>query len=94
MSKITIKFWDATSDTDASAPDSVKHPSHYDYMDIQVIDLIHDNLTPEEFKGHCKACSLKYRCRAGKKGDALVDIAKARGNPDVRRTDADRAVRA
>lgn len=28
MSKITIKFWDATSDTDASAPDSVKHPSH------------------------------------------------------------------
>ncbi len=52
--------------------DSVRHPSHYRIMGTEVIDLIHDNLTPEEFRGYCKGNILKYRLRAGHKGDATV----------------------
>lgn len=58
--------------------DSVRHPSHYRIMGTEVIDLIHDNLTPEEFRGYCKGNILKYRLRAGHKGDATEDIAKAK----------------
>jgi hypothetical protein len=47
-------------------------------MGTEVIDLIHDYLTPEEFRGYCKGNILKYRLRAGHKGDATEDIAKAK----------------
>ncbi|HZK25061.1 MAG TPA: DUF3310 domain-containing protein, partial [Oscillospiraceae bacterium] len=43
----------------------------------QVIDVIQSALTEEEFAGYCKGNALKYRLRAGDKGDALKCIAKA-----------------
>ena len=36
-----------------------------------------DKLTPEEFRGYCKGNALKYISRAGKKGSAREDAAKA-----------------
>lgn len=58
--------------------DDVNNPKHYDlFPDQQVIDVIKSALTPEEFSGYCKGNALKYRLRAGDKGDALKCIAKA-----------------
>ena len=58
--------------------DMVHKPKHYQiYPDMEVIDVIKKTLTLEEFVGYCKGNSIKYRLRAGKKDDALQDIAKA-----------------
>ena len=58
--------------------DDVNNPKHYDlFPDQQVIDVIQSSLTADEFAGYCKGNALKYRLRAGDKGDALKCIAKA-----------------
>lgn len=58
--------------------DPVKNPAHYDlFPGQQAIDIIRAALTPEEFVGYCKGNALKYRLRAGSKGDAAEDLAKA-----------------
>ena len=58
--------------------DEVNNPKHYDlFPGEQSIDLIEKCLTPEEFKGFLKGNCLKYRIRAGNKGDLKQDIAKA-----------------
>ena len=57
--------------------DNVKHPAHYTDGGIETIDYIRAKLTPEEFIGYCKGNALKYISRAGKKGDASEDLAKA-----------------
>ena len=57
--------------------DNVKHPAHYCDGGIETIDYIRAKLTPEEFIGYCKGNALKYISRAGKKGDASEDLAKA-----------------
>lgn len=58
--------------------DEVNNPKHYDlFPNQQVIDVIQSALTPEEFAGYCKGNALKYRLRAGDKGDAIKCIAKA-----------------
>jgi hypothetical protein len=62
---------------DALHYDSVDSPSHYMVLDKEVIDIIRGALTPAEFKGYCLGNIIKYRMRAGKKIDALEDIAKA-----------------
>lgn len=55
---------------------NVNHPSHYQ-GDIETIDYIKDKLTPEEFRGFCKANGLKYISRERlKNGDE--DLKKAR----------------
>lgn len=57
---------------------SVTNPKHYDlFPGQQSIDVIQASLTPEEFAGFCKGNALKYRLRAGEKGDAAEDLAKA-----------------
>ena len=43
----------------------------------EVIDLLQASLTPEEFKGYCKGNMLKYRFRAGYKGDRDEDLKKS-----------------
>ena len=58
--------------------DPVFHPKHYIALGIECIDMIYAVSTPEEFCGYCRGCALKYRFRAGQKGDALEDIAKAK----------------
>lgn len=58
--------------------DPVNNPKHYDlFPGQQSIDVIRAALTPEEFIGFCKGNTLKYRLRAGAKGDASQDLKKA-----------------
>lgn len=61
-----------------STHNPVTNPKHYDlFPGQQSIDVIQAALTPEEFAGFCKGNALKYRLRAGEKGDAAEDLAKA-----------------
>ena len=59
--------------------DAVNSPRHYMlFPDMEAVDAIVELLTPEEFVGYCKGNILKYRLRAGKKGDSVIeDIKKA-----------------
>lgn len=57
---------------------NVTNPKHYQLFDgIESIEIIARAMTVEQFLGFCLGCALKYRIRAGKKDDALQDIAKA-----------------
>ena len=44
--------------------DPVNHPSHYTTGKHEVIDILQDKLSPEEFKGFLKGNILKYVLRA------------------------------
>ena len=58
--------------------DPVDNPSHYKlFGTIEVIDMIKELLTEEEFRGYLKGNCLKYRLRAGKKDNIEQDIKKA-----------------
>lgn len=61
----------------SAATDNISKPKHYMLFDFEVIDLIYEILSKEEFSGYCLGNVLKYRLRAGKKDDALEDLAKA-----------------
>ena len=55
------------------ANDSIEHPSHYTFSKIEPIDVI------EAWGlGFHLGCLLKYVCRAGRKGERLEDLRKAR----------------
>ena len=59
----------------------VKQPTHYQlFDDIEAIEVIARSMTQEMFKGYCLGNILKYRLRAGKKGEMATlekDTAKA-----------------
>ena len=61
--------------------DNVNHPEHYKAFPLEVIDMIYlllskmPNLKP--FEAYCIGNELKYRFRAGLKGDAQEDILKS-----------------
>ncbi len=57
--------------------DPVHHPSHYQGGLIECIDAIEAALGPEGFAAYCRGNVLKYTWRAGRKGDAAQDMAKA-----------------
>lgn len=59
--------------------DDVVNPRHYDLFadGMQAIDVIEAALSPEEFAGYLKGSVLKYRLRAGEKGEAQGCLAKA-----------------
>ncbi|CAH9015992.1 putative protein of unknown function DUF3310 [Vibrio phage 489E54-1] len=57
--------------------DTVRNPNHYKLIDAEVIEIIASSMTPDEWLGYCRGNVLKYRLRAGKKGDASVCLAKA-----------------
>ena len=57
--------------------DKINHPSHYTYFQKEVIDIIQDCLTPEEFKGYLKGNLIKYRMRAGLKDNRNDDLDKS-----------------
>lgn len=61
-----------------SLSDEVDHPNHYQHGGIETIDLIEATLSEEEFIGFLKGNILKYRERAGHKGDAETDYSKAK----------------
>ena len=55
------------------ADDTIDHPSHYTYSCVEPIDVI------EAWGlGFHLGCLLKYVCRAGRKGERLEDLKKAR----------------
>lgn len=56
-------------------PDPI-NPNHYKAGKIEVIDIMQDQLSPEEFKGFCKGLAIKYLCRADHK-NGLEDYKKA-----------------
>ena len=58
--------------------EQVKSPKHYQIIDgIESIDLIACGMTLEMWRGFCLGNIMKYRIRAGKKGDLQQDIDKA-----------------
>lgn len=57
--------------------DVVNHPLHYNTGNIEVIDIIEDQLSPEEFRGYIKGQVFKYICRESHK-NGLEDLEKAR----------------
>ena len=58
--------------------DPVNHPRHYAIAPgVEAIDIIEASLTPEQFKGYLLGNFLKYRLRAGDKGDLQQDIDKS-----------------
>lgn len=57
--------------------DNVTHPSHYEgTYGIECIAAIQNALTPEEFRGYCKGCAMKYLWREQGKGE-VEDLKKA-----------------
>lgn len=46
--------------------------THYTAMPIQPWDVMRVVLTPEEFRGFCKGCAIKYAMRAGHKPGTLL----------------------
>lgn len=57
--------------------DMVNHPPHYTQGGIECIDAIQAALTPEEFRGYCKAAALKYLWRLNHKGTLKENAEKA-----------------
>lgn len=57
-------------------PDNVNHPNHYTAGKIEVIDILQDALTPEEFHGFCLGNVLKYVLRHRFK-NGVEDLKKA-----------------
>lgn len=62
---------------EAAGPDPVHAPSHYTDGGIETIDYLRAKLSREAFVGFCQGNALKYLSRAGKKGSAAEDFAKA-----------------
>ena len=65
-----------TVDSGASQ-DQVNSPSHY-VGDIECIDALQAQSTPEQFQGYLRCTAGKYLWRYDKKGKALEDLQKAR----------------
>lgn len=58
--------------------EQVDHPSHYqDPNGRECIDIIEEELGPDGFQAFCRGNVIKYEFRAGKKGPAEQDQAKA-----------------
>lgn len=53
--------------------DPVENPAHYTFSDVEPIDVIE----AWGLNFHM-GCILKYVCRAGRKGDKVEDLKKAR----------------
>lgn len=55
-------------DRQASGPEMVNHPHHYNNYDEEVIDMMEDIWGPEATATFCKLNAFKYRMRMGTKG--------------------------
>lgn len=56
--------------------DPVNHPAHYTRYTVEVIDMMVAIWGPEKVADYCEINAFKYRMRAGKKGEAAVDMEK------------------
>lgn len=57
--------------------DSVERPAHYTQGDVECIDAIKAQLSPDEYRGFLRGQVAKYNWRLGRKGSALEDAMKA-----------------
>lgn len=58
--------------------DMVNNPPHYKLSNgMEVIDIIEESLTPEEFRGYLKGNDLKYLFREPYKGNSEQDVSKS-----------------
>lgn len=58
--------------------DPINHPKHYQMAPgVEAFDIIAAALTPQELRGYLLGNILKYRLRAGEKGDPAICIGKA-----------------
>ena len=57
--------------------DNVNHPKHYTSGKIEVIKIMEDQLTSEEYRGYIKGQVIKYITRERYK-NGLEDLKKAR----------------
>jgi hypothetical protein len=68
--------------------DNVNHPMHYNMHPIETIEMIRAILNEcppmDPFSAYCLGSELKYRLRAGFKGNAQEDIEKAMKFRDFR----------
>lgn len=75
MADITYQKWQEET------PDPVHHPPHYTAYPVEVIDIIKHVVVEaygeDAFKAYCLGNEIKYRFRAGLKGDAGEDVEKA-----------------
>lgn len=53
------------------------NPDHYKVGGIETIDYIKAKMTPEEFRGYLRGCTLKYLSRMGHKDSSTQDVSKA-----------------
>lgn len=60
------------------AVDVVNQPPHYTDGPVECIDVIRMALGDARFVAFCLGNAMKYRHRAGLKGDASQDLAKAK----------------
>lgn len=56
--------------------DPINNPTHYTQGELEVIDILQDKFTPEEFQGFLKGNILKYTFREGIK-NGTEDMKKA-----------------
>lgn len=70
---IMVDLWEPVE------PDNVNSPAHYKAFPIEVVDIIRETLTTEQFIGYCLGNEIKYRMRAGIKDKEKIieDIMKA-----------------
>jgi hypothetical protein len=61
----------------ADEAEQVNSPDRYTAGGIEVLDYLKAKLTPEEYRGFLRGNALKYLSRAGLKGNASTDYAKA-----------------
>ena len=61
----------------ASGGSTVEHPAHYTAYPVEVIEIIKRTLGRDGFVAYCLGNEIKYRMRAGLKGDPGQDLAKA-----------------
>lgn len=62
--------------TEVKKPDMVNHPPHYNAGKIEVIRIMEDQLSPDEYRGYIKGQVLKYITRERHK-NGLEDLKKA-----------------
>lgn len=63
--------------SDMKSNDSVNHPSHYTQGGKEVIEIIQEACSIDEFVGYCKGNILKYLARRNFKGFYKQDLQKA-----------------
>lgn len=65
------------NEDDSDNEDIINHPDHYNHLQIEVIDIIKASLTDDEYRGYLLGNIIKYRMRAGWKGDRDTDYKKS-----------------